>query len=186
MSEIFNEINMVQSMEKYIPQGETLLAGIHAVAKETEATSIFGNCICIEDQLIPSENENAVILNKKKYSAYDIYFGITQSHFIIADCEHCDYLYQISDLTEIDAAKVQNITSDLLLDDIGRCFSLAEIQSCEMKKGLMGSIKCHITMKNGSYFKLMFPKLGGVGGGMPHHAEYRDLIITCLSKNNEK
>ena len=115
MSEIFNEINMVQAMEKYIPQGETLLAGIHAVAKETEATSIFGNCICIEDRLIPSENENAVILSKKKYSAYDIYFGITQSHFIIADCEHCDYLYQISDLTEIDAAKVQNITSDLLL-----------------------------------------------------------------------
>ncbi len=35
-------------------------------------------------------------------------------------------------------------------------------------------------MKNGTTLKLMFPKLGGVGGGMPHHAEYREAIIAKL------
>lgn len=46
----------------------------------------------------------------------------------------------------------------------------------------MGSVKCFLTMKNGSYFKLMFPKLGGLGGGMPNHAKYRDMIIERLGE----
>ena len=37
MSGIFNESNMLQALKKYIPNGKALLAGIHAVAKETEA-----------------------------------------------------------------------------------------------------------------------------------------------------
>ncbi len=45
----------------------------------------------------------------------------------------------------------------------------------------MGSVKCFITMKNGSSFKLLLPKLGGVGGGMPNHAKYREAIIERLS-----
>lgn len=48
----------------------------------------------------------------------------------------------------------------------------------------MGSVKCKLEMKNGDTFKLMFPKLGGLGGGMPHHAQYREEIIACLSKQN--
>lgn len=78
---------------------------------------------------------------------------------------------------------VQEITSELFLADIGTRFSLADIQSCKYKKGWMGSVKCFLTMKNGSYFKLIFPKLGGLGKGMPHHAEYREAIIQRLSEN---
>lgn len=184
MSEIFNETNMKQALEKYIPDGETLLAGIHAVAKETEVTCAFGNCICMQDRLIPSENGKAVLLSKKKYAAYDIYFGITRSYFVIVNCDHSDYRYQFSDIADENTMELQNITSDLFFDDIGTCFSLADIQSCDIRKGWMGSVKCLITMKNGDYFKLMFPKLGGLGGGMPHHSEYRDAIITRLSKGN--
>ena len=44
----------------------------------------------------------------------------------------------------------------------------------------MGSVKCFIRMKNESYFKLMFPKLGGLKGGMPHHTAYREAIIARL------
>ena len=33
---------------------------------------------------------------------------------------------------------------------------------------------------NGEYFKLMFQKLGGLGGGMPLHAEYCDRIMQQL------
>ena len=37
---------------------------------------------------------------------------------------------------------------------------------------------------NGEYFKLMFQKLGGLGGGMPLHAEYCDRIMQQLRKEN--
>ena len=37
---------------------------------------------------------------------------------------------------------------------------------------------------NGEYFKLMFQKLGGLGGRMPLHAEYCDRIMQQLRKVN--
>ena len=37
---------------------------------------------------------------------------------------------------------------------------------------------------NREYFKLMFQKLGGLGGGMPLHAEYCDRIMQQLRKVN--
>lgn len=36
MAEIIDEENMRRVLGRYIPDGETLLAGIHAVAKEME------------------------------------------------------------------------------------------------------------------------------------------------------
>lgn len=185
MSGIFNESNMLQALKKYIPNGEALLAGIHAVAKETETVHVFKNCICAENRLVPSEGKEALVLRKKKRSAYDIYFGITPSFFVIVDCGPCDYLYQVSNAKDITTDTVCNLTSDLNFEDIGKCFSLVDIKSCQIKKGLMGSVQCLLTMKNGSYFKLMLPKLGGLGGGMPHHTEYRDLIIARLSENKK-
>ncbi len=41
-----------------------------------------------------------------------------------------------------------------------------------------------ITMKGGSVLKIMLPKRGGLGGGMPHHVEYREAIIERLSAIN--
>ena len=38
-----------------------------------------------------------------------------------------------------------------------------------------------ITLKNGAFLKLLLPKRGGLGGGMPHHEEYREKIIARLS-----
>ncbi len=61
-------------------------------------------------------------------------------------------------------------------------FPLADIQSCQIKNGWMGSVKCAVTMKNGSHCKLLLPKLGGLGGGMPHHAEYRAAILARLER----
>lgn len=177
MSEIFSEKNMIEALKKYIPAGETLSAGIHAVAKETGVTQIFGKCIRTEDGLAPSENGGTVGVHKNKYGACDIYFGITQTSFIIADCERYGHYYEFVDGPEAGGEDVQEIVSFLSYADIGTCFSLADIRNCEIKKGMMGSVKCFITMKNGSYFKLMFPKLGGVGGGMPHHTQYREAIL---------
>lgn len=184
MSEIFDETNMRKTLGKYIPSGETLLAGIHAVSNETNVTGVFGKCVCVENRLIPDENGGIIALNKKKYSGYDIYLGITQSFLVIAECERNNYLYQFDDELDVSKADIQEVTSDIFFGDIGTCFPLADIESCETKKGWMGSVKCFITMKNGSYFKLMLPKLGGLRGDMQHYAEYREAIIARLGGAN--
>ena len=185
MSGIFSEISMKQSLEPYIPKGESLLAGIHAVAKESKVTGIYKKCILTETSLIPHENGATVILRKEKYAAYDIYLGITQYSLLITGCMQCRYYYQFEDYATAKEADAQAVTSEMLLENIGKCFSFADIQSCEIKKGVLGTMKCLITMKNGDYFKLMLPKLGGLTGGMPHHAEYRNAILEQLGKYNK-
>jgi len=180
MSDIFDEANMRRTLGQYIPDGETLLAGIDAVSKETNITGVFGKCVRTESRLVPDANGGTVALNKKKHAMYDIYIGITQFSLVIAECEENQYRYQFDDRPDVREADIQEVTSDIFLSDIGTCFLLSDIQSCETKKGWMGSVKCFITMKNGSYFHLIFPKLGGLGGGMPHHAEYREAIIARL------
>lgn len=183
-SEIFDETNMRQALGKYIPNGETLLAGIHAVSKEMSVRGVFGKCVCTESGLTRNENGGIIALNKKKYSSYDVYLGITQSSLIITQCKRNDYFYQFDDTPDVSEADVQEVTSDVFFVDIGTCFPLTDIQSCEIKNGWMGSAKCFITMKNGSYFKLMFPKLGGLGVGMPHHTEYCEAILARLGGIN--
>lgn len=183
-SEIFSELRMVQILGKYIPEGETLLAGIHAISKEINIKTVFSKCFCLENKLVPHENGNIITINKKKYSTYDIYIGITQSSLLIAECEPNNYLYQFDDKKYDDETNIPEAASDILFADIGTRFSLTDIQKCEFKNGWMGSVNCTISMKNGSYFKLMLPKLGGLGAGMPHHAKYREIIIKHLSECN--
>lgn len=183
-SDIFDETNMRRTLGKYIPGGETLLAGIHAVSKETSVTGIYGKCVRTESGLVPDENGDIIALNKKKYSAYDVYLGVTQSSLVITECERKSYYYQFENAQGVSGADIQEVTEELLFDDIGTCFPLADVQSCKVKKGWMGSVKCFITMKNGSYFKLMLPKLGGLGGGMPNHTRYREEIIARLGGGN--
>lgn len=184
-SEMFDETNMRRALEKHIPDGETLVAGVHAVSRETCIKAVFWKCILEDDRLIPSENGRLLALSKSKYAAYDLYLGITQTSMIIVGCERNQYYYQFDNMPDGKEADVQEVTSDLLLQDIGTCFRLADVQSCEVKNGRMGSIKCFITMKNGSYFKLTIPKLGGLTGDMPHHAEYREAIIARLGTVNQ-
>lgn len=179
-SDLFDERNMKQALGKYIPAGETLLACIRAVSNEACMTGVFGKCVRAEDRLVPSKNGGTVAINKKKYATYDVYLGITPSSLIITECEKNSYYYQFDNDPDVSSADIQEVTSDVLFSDIGTCFPLTDLQSCKFKKGRMGSVKCFLTMKNGSYFKLMFPKFGDLGGGMPHHTEYREAIIAQL------
>ena len=184
MAEIFDETHMRHILGRYIPEGETLRAGIHAISKETVIKVIFGNCARTEKGLVPEEN-GGVIVHKEKYAAYDVYLGITQYSLVITECERNRYFYQFDEIPGVSGANVQKVTSELLFTDIGKCFPLADIKSCEIKKGWMGSVKCFITMKSGSHFRLMLPKLGGLGQDMPHHTEYREAIIARLSESNK-
>ncbi len=178
MAGIFDEANMRQVLEPYIPEGETLQAGIHGVSKETGIQAVFGKCAHTEDKVIPDEKGGTVTVSKKKRMPYDIYIGITQSFLVITACDTTQYHYEFQEGGEVDAPAV---TSEIMLSDLGMCYPLADVRNCEFKKGVMGSVNCSLTMKNGSYFKLMFPKLGGMGNGMPHHKEYREAIVARLS-----
>ena len=51
-----------------------------------------------------------------------------------------------------------------------------------MKVMLLKTLENVFHWLNGEYFKLMFQKLGGLGGGMPLHAEYCDRIMQQLRK----
>ena len=158
MSEIFDEARMRWVLGDYIPEGEELAAGIHAISQETHIKGIFGKCIYMEDKLIPDEKGRIITLDKKKCSSYDVYIGITRNVLVIAGCERNSYLYELDDAPDGSENDMQKITSEVLLADIGTCYPLTD----------------------GSSFKLVLPKLGGVGGGMPHHAEYREAIIKRL------
>jgi len=117
MSDIFDEANMRQTLGQYIPNGETLLAGIHAVSKETNIRGVWGKCIPTESSLVPDENGGTIALNKKKLSAYDIYIGITQSSLIITECERNESLYQFDGKPDAGGADIKEVTSDILLSE---------------------------------------------------------------------
>ena len=183
-TDIFDETTMRRALEQYIPAGETMLAGIKAVAKESSVTCVFGECILTDDKLLVNKNGKTVSISKSKYVTYDMYLGITQNSLVVADCQSYRYYYEFDKEPVTSETDIQMFTEDILLKDIGKCFRLADVQSCKVKNGFAGSLNCVITMKNGSYFKLIIPKHGGLGGGMPRHAEYRDAIIARLGGSN--
>lgn len=180
MSGIFDEKSMVYVLEKNIPGGEKLRAGIHACAYESQVNRIFSGGVLVDHTLVPSEEGGIIRVRRSKYSTYDIYLGISSQHLVIAECEYYRHFYEYDADIDSNIVGVTEVHDTISLEDIGNCYLLEEIRYCEMKKGWMGSVKCNITMKNGDYFKLMFPKRGGLGGGMPHHAQYREDIIACL------
>lgn len=185
MSGIFDEKNMIQSLEKYLPDGETLTAGVHGVGIETEIKQIFGKCELVEDKLIPKENGTAMEVRKCKYSKHDVYIGITQHFLILTECEVYKHLYEFDHDPDLEGAVVKEIDTSISITDIGtNCFPFTEIEKCVIKKAWMGAVNCSITMKGGSFFKIMLPKRGGLGGGMPHHGEYREAILERLSTLN--
>ena len=177
MSGIFDEERMLESFKKYLPGGETLTAGIHGIGAETEIKQVFGKCRLVEDILVPDENGGVLEVSKCKYSKHDVYIGITQRYLILSECDIYKHLYDFNENPDPAGTVVEEVSGCIPLDYVGTCFLLSEISRCVVKKGWMGSVKCFIAMKNGSYFRIMFPKIGGLGGGMPHHAEYREMII---------
>lgn len=181
MSGIFNEKNMMQNLERYLPEGETLTAGIHGIGLEVRTSQIFKNCILEEGRLLPAETGEALQINKSKAASFDVYIGITQNYLILSQCETNEWLYEINEISGPAASDASKITDCITLEEIGTCFPLAGIQSCKVKKVWMGAYNCMVTLKNNNYLKLQLPKLGGLGGGMPHHAEYREAILACLS-----
>lgn len=184
MSGIFDEKNMKVRLEKHIPEGETLLAGIHCVNKELHVFRYYQNSVRREDKVYQIDDAEPKVLQvaKSKYSTEALYIGITQNHFVFATCLDSKFLYEFDYVKDDTAYELSDIDEYVYLRDIGHCFKLTDIEKCEFKKGMLGSVKCNLEFKDKSTFKLLLPKKAGMGNGMPNHTQYREQIIDCLKK----
>ncbi len=145
------------------------------VFDEKKMLQVLGEYIPVGETLLAGIHSNTLQVNKKKTSQFSVYIGITERYFLVAECEERDYL----DGFEL-IADLRNTVEE----DIGACFLLTDIKRCIIKKGFMGATNCSITFTGERFLKLQLPKLAGLGNGMPHHAEYREKIIACLSALN--
>ncbi len=178
---ILDEKNMMRALRKYLPYGETLSSGVHSIGLETEIKMVFGNCIYDGDMtLIPGESNAALKVIKGKKARFDVYVGVSQNYLILSECQKYKHYYEFDEVHSPGDTKVMELREPTSLNDVGNCFPLTEIQSCETKKIWMGAIECTITMKNGGFLKLMIPKRGGVG--IPDHEKYREKLLARLSE----
>lgn len=153
----FDEKKMMQSLGKYIPEGETLAAGIHGIGIESCIQQVFGKCINDNfERLIPDENGTAVQVLKKKVAKYEVFVGITQHYLILSECEKYKHYYEVEQVPD-SGAGIRPVKREILFEDIGTCFSLEEIKNCELTNTSKGT-GCSVTMKNGSLIRLMLPK----------------------------
>ena len=141
---------------------------------EANMRQVLGACIPEGETLAAGIHGITLQVNRKKTSYFDVYVGVTEHYLLVAECEERKYLTAayplLPDLRKTVAA------------DIGVCFPFGTIQSCVIKKGMMGAVNCAITFQDGGFLKLQLPKRGGLGGGMPHHAEYRETILARLER----
>lgn len=182
MSEIFDANRMKDRLGKYIPEGETLVAGIHCVNKELHIFRYYQNSVPHEDRVFKLEDVEPKILqvSKSKYSTDDLYIGITQNYFVFTTCLDRKFYYEFDYVKE--APELEHIGEFVYFRDIGHCFRLSDIVKCEFKNGIFGAVKCNLEFKDKSTFKLLLPKKAGLGSGMPDHAQYREKIIACLTR----
>lgn len=177
----FDEKNIMQALEKYLPDRETLTAVVQGVGLEVSILQIFNNCIFDGEKIIPSENGETLQVNKSKVSRFDVYLGITENHLIFSQCEVnkwlYEWVYQSNEFQDQKETAAEEISDCIPLENIGTCFPFEDIQSCAIEKGRMGAVNCTITMKNGSFLKLRLPKLDW----LPHHVKNREAILARLS-----
>jgi len=178
MAGIFDEENMRAVLGQYLPQGETLEAGVHCVGLNVRFRQLFRGAAVIDGAVVPRENGPTIMLTKGKYARFDAYLGLSQSYLLFATCEQEPWGYKVE---KSDGAGLTPLDRTIPLTEIAACIPLAHVSGFEQKKGIVGSVNCRITLQNGE-MKLMIPKRGGLGNGMPHYAEYRETILARLTQ----
>lgn len=178
---VFDEKRMFEALNPLLPDGETFSAAIYAAGKEMRVKYLFRNCSIDDDLLIPDDSSPLIEITKGKLSVFDAYIGISQRYLILEECEENKHFYEFDEAPSADAADADSLTEKLLLRDLKFIFPLEDIVGCDVKNGMMGSVKLTVKMKNGSILKLMIPKRGGLGGGLPNQEQNRQKIIDRLT-----
>ena len=71
MSIFFKPSYMNEIMEKFCPEGETVLLAVYGVGKSTEINQYFGGCANLGDKLVPADSDNVIKVFKRKVCVYD-------------------------------------------------------------------------------------------------------------------
>lgn len=88
--------------------------------------------------------------------------GLPRIFWQLPGAKRTPYHYELDDAPDGSEGEMQEITSDICLADIGTCFSLADIQSCQLKNGWMGSVKCFLTNSGYEFFRAICEEKGRV------------------------
>lgn len=178
----FNEEEMRRVLEKYVPAGEKLIAGVHGYGAEVKIMfEILGNC-SFDGEVYPAERGMAISGYKAKYAGYDVYLGITEHHFIFSECVSGNkYYYQFDKVPASREADAGEFAGSTQLEDIGKwlAFTDGDVQSCVIKSAKR-NMKITITLKNGSYFIIEMPKDDKPVKHSPHYVEYRNAVLERL------
>jgi len=175
-----DEDSMKKAFSKYIDMGETLEAGVYATAIESCVIVLYRKCRYVSNKLIRDEKADLFDMEKRKYSKYEVYLGVTDKSLLVVECDKNKHYYGHLDKIEVPLENIPELKEEIDESDVGVKFSLKEIAKVESKKAKKGNILCTITMKNGSYFKIMLPDNVGVKSDMPNHYEYRKKILSLL------
>ena len=88
----------------------------------------------MEDRIVPDERGGIIALNKKKYSAYDIYIGITSSSLVIAECEEHNYFYEFDDKPGMGEKDIQEVGFRYAVIRYWNVFSAGRYPKLRIKK----------------------------------------------------
>lgn len=191
MGSVFSEPRMLEQLNPLIgllPGNQTLRAGIHAVLKRAVVTRLYRNAhVDGVNVIAPTEENSVLFVRKSKICDFDAYIGVTQDWLLIVPCDEPMWAYEIYRVT--DEAQVREyaglatpLESPMPASSIVPVVPLASVAEFTAKKNWIGAYNCRLVMSDGDEFKMLLPRLGGLGGGMPHHKEYRDAIVSALSE----
>lgn len=179
----FNEEEMRRVLQKYVPDGEKLIAGVHGYGAEVKIMfEILGNC-SFDGEVYPAERGMAISGYKAKYAGYDVYLGITEHRFLFSECVPGNkYYYQFDQVPASREADAGEFAGSTQLEDIGKwlAFTDNDIQSCVIKSAKRSMTRFTITLKNGSYFIIEIPKDDKPAKHSPHYVEYRNAVLERL------
>lgn len=175
-----DETEMQKRLSKYVPEGETLEAGIYAKATESFINATYRKCDFRGMKLVRDESKEFFSMEKRKYAEYTVYVGITQSSLLVIECDTNKHYYEYHDKLDCPLDSVPELMEDIAECDLGTRFNKNEIAKFKVKNGKQGSKNIVVTMKNGSYFKITIPDNAGPTANMPKHIEYSKKIIDTL------
>ncbi len=186
---IFNEANMIATIEKHLPAGQHFKAGIHAVAKKVRLCRSFSNATydSPNNLILPLPEAPLLYMVKRKEAAFDVYMGFSEDYLVIVPCQREMWYYESEKITDSELAKKMmpfaiKVEAPLNAFDILPVYRISQIDKCSIKKNWIGAYVCKIEFDNDDFLKVLLPPLAGLFGGMPNHKMYRDVILELLKK----
>lgn len=180
----YGEKQMRQMLEQYVPEGESLIAGVHGYGMKTIIHQVIYGAYTVDGMTFPAKDGAAYLVTKEKHAGYEVYLAMTERHYIFSACERgLKYYSGMEEIELPQGVTPQQRQSLVNIQDIGigYIFSQEDIESCVTNADSGGKYTdCAIKLKGGVYFEIRFLKKNVAPESAPHYLEYRDMILKCL------